>query len=54
LSKRQENASIGLKFSLSFYRDTALTEMKEWFLFKIQGLTLNKSCSLGWVEQLLF
>jgi hypothetical protein len=29
LSKRQENASIGLKFSLSFYRDTALTEMKE-------------------------
>jgi len=32
----------------------ALTKVKEWFLFKIQGLTLNESYSLVWVQQTLF
>jgi hypothetical protein len=36
------------------YHDAALTKVKEWVMFKIQGLTLNKSCSLCYVEQTLF
>jgi hypothetical protein len=32
----------------------ALTIVKEWILFKIQGLTLNKSCTLVGVQQTLF
>jgi hypothetical protein len=36
------------------YPYAALTKVKEWFLFKIQGLTLNKSCSLVCVLQTLF
>jgi hypothetical protein len=36
------------------YLDTALTKVKEWFRIKIQGLTLNKSCSLVAILQTLF
>jgi hypothetical protein len=32
------------------YHDAALTKVKEWFIIKIQGLTLNKSCSLSGVQ----
>ena len=31
-----------------------MTKVKEWFIFKIQGLTLNKSCSIVCVLQTLF
>ena len=31
-----------------------MTKVKEWFIFKIQGLTLNKSCSIVYVLQTLF
>ena len=30
-----------------------MTKVKEWFIFKIQGLTLNKSCSIVCVLQTL-
>jgi hypothetical protein len=33
------------------FHDAALTKTKQGFLFKIQGLTLNKSCSLVGVLQ---
>jgi hypothetical protein len=36
------------------YHDAALTKLKEWVLFKIQGLTLNQSFSLVGVLQTLF
>jgi hypothetical protein len=36
------------------YHDVALTKVKEWVLFKIQGLTLNQSCNLVGVLQTLF
>jgi hypothetical protein len=35
------------------YHDDALTKVKEWFLFKIQDLTFNKSCNLVCVLQTL-
>jgi hypothetical protein len=43
-------------WSASKYLDpnAALTKVKEWFLFKIQGLTLNKSFSLVCRLQTLF
>jgi hypothetical protein len=36
------------------YHDAALTKVKEWFLFKTQGLTFNKSGNLVCVLQTLF
>jgi hypothetical protein len=42
------------KHNLKPYCDVALTRVKEWFLFKIQGLTLNKIYSLVYVQQTLF
>ena len=42
------------KHNLKLYCDAALTKVKEGFLFKIQGLTLNESCSLVCVLQTLF
>jgi hypothetical protein len=36
------------------YHDVALTKVKKWFMIRIQGLTLNKSCSLVGVLQTLF
>ena len=30
-----------------------MTKVKEWFIFEIQGLTLNKSCSIVCVLQTL-
>jgi hypothetical protein len=54
LSKSQENTSIGRKPNSRVYHDAALTKVREWVLFKIQGLTLNQSCSLVGVLQTLF
>jgi hypothetical protein len=36
------------------YHDATLTKVKEWVLFKIQGLTLNQNGSLVGVLQTLF
>jgi hypothetical protein len=36
------------------YHDVALTKVKKWFMIRIQGLTLNKICSLVGVLQTLF
>jgi hypothetical protein len=36
------------------FHDASLTKTKQGPLFKIQGLTLNKSCSLASAEQTLF
>jgi hypothetical protein len=46
--KRNQNPSF------KHIHDTALTRVKEWLLFKIQDLTLDKSCSLVGVLQTLF
>ena len=42
------------KHNLKLYCDTALTKVKQQFLFKIQGLTFNKSGNLVCVLQTLF
>jgi hypothetical protein len=36
------------------YHDATLTKVKEWVLFKIQGLTIKQSCNLVGVLQTLF
>jgi hypothetical protein len=38
----------------TFFMDAALTKTKQGFHFKIQGLTLNKICSLVCLLQTLF
>jgi hypothetical protein len=38
----------------TFFMDAALTKTKQGFPFKIQGLTLNKNCSLVCLLQTLF
>ena len=42
------------KHNLKLYCDTALTKVKQQFLFKIQCLTFNKSGNLVFVLQTLF
>jgi len=54
LSLCLENASIGLKPYVKLYQVATLTKAKVWLLFLFWGLTLNKSCSLAYVEQTLF
>jgi hypothetical protein len=36
------------------FQDAALTKIMQGLLFKIQGLTLNKSCSFVCAQQTLF
>ena len=42
------------KHNVKLYYDIALTKVKQQFLFKIQGLTFNKSGNLVCVLQTLF
>jgi hypothetical protein len=51
--KCRENTPIALKYNLKLYNDTVLTKLKFQFIFKIQGLSFNKSCRTCVIKQML-
>jgi hypothetical protein len=52
--KCQENSPIALKYNWELYNDTTLTKVKLLFIFKIWGLTFNKSCRTCVIQQTLY
>jgi hypothetical protein len=52
--KCREHTPIALKYSLKHYNDATLTKVKLLFIFKIWGLTFNKSCRTCVIQHILY